>query len=159
MKKQKNPIICIDGEEVEIIEENDEKDIDDLLKFKISWKTILKVVIALVVLGIILYYSIIGNFPSEIYVYVIFFVCLIGEAVLLSLEIENEISLQTISTIKCQKCSFKKISRFVDGDFIFKVKDKCPNCEENLKITEIYSVKLAESRNEEKKENKMPKKN
>ena len=72
-----SPKICINDEEVEIIEEEHENNIEELLKYKISWKFILKIVIVLIFVGIVIYFSIIGVFPSDIYIYVILIVCVI----------------------------------------------------------------------------------
>ena len=145
-----SPKICIDDKEVEMIEEVNENDIEELLKYKISWKTILKIVIVLIFVGTVIYFSIIGVFPSDIYIYVIVIVCVIGGAILISLDFEEDITNQTISAFNCLKCDFQRNNSYENEDFIFKIKGKCPNCDENLQITKIYSVKLAEKQKEKK---------
>jgi len=147
-----SPKICIDDKEVEIIEEVNKNDIEELLKYKISWKTILKIVIVIVFLVIVVYFSIIGVFPSDIYIYVIVILCIVGGIVLISLDHEEDVIQQTVSTLKCLKCDFQRINSYEDGDHIFKMMKKCPNCDGNLQIAEIYSVKLKEELEEEKKE-------
>ena len=145
-----SPKIYINDKEVEIIEDDHENNIEELLKYKISWKIILKIVIVLIFVGIVIYFSIIGVFPSDIYIYVIVIVCVIGGAILISLDFEEDITNQTISAFNCLKCDFQRNNSYENEDFIFKIKGKCPNCDENLQITKIYSVKLAEKQKEKK---------
>jgi Na+(H+)/acetate symporter ActP len=144
----------IDDEEVEMIEEIDESDIEERLKFKISWRSVLKVVFVLIIAGVIIYYIVLGGFPSELYVYIVLIVCIIGGAVLISFEFKEEDTRQTVSTLKCLKCGFQKINSFTEGDYVFKMKGKCPECDENLQIVEIYSVNLAGKLKEEKEGHK-----
>ncbi len=146
-----SPKICIDDKEVEIIEEIDENDIEELLKYKISWKTILKIVILTIFVVIVVYFSIIGAFPSDIYIYVIIILCIIGGAILISLDHEEDAIKHTVSTLKCLKCDFQRVSSYNNGDYIFKTMEKCPNCDGNLQIAEIYSVKLVKELKAEKK--------
>ena len=146
-----SPKICINDKEVEIIEDINENDIEELLKYKISWKTILKIVIVIIFVVIVAYFSIIGVFPSDIYIYVIVILCIIGGAILISLDHEEDVNLQTVSSLKCLKCDFQKIKSYNNGDYIFKNAEKCPNCDGDLQISEIYSVKLVEELKEEKK--------
>ena len=98
-----SPKICIDDKEVEIIEDIDENDIEELLKYKISWKTILKIVIITIFLVIVIYFSILGALPSDIYIYVIIILCIIGGVILISLDHEEDVNNQTISALKCLK--------------------------------------------------------
>jgi len=146
-----SPKICIDDKEFEIIEEDHENNVEELLKYKISWKIILKIVLIIILVGIVLYFSIIGVFPSDIYIYVILIVCIIGGVILISLDFEEDVNNQTVSAFDCLNCDFQKINSFDDGDFIFKIKGKCPNCDGNLQINKIYSVKFAKKQKKEKK--------
>lgn len=43
-----------------------------------------------------------------------------------------------LTTMVCQKCGFKNVRDFREGDFIFKGMDSCPKCDENMIITSIY---------------------
>ena len=72
---------------------------------------------------------------------------------LISIDDEDEDNKMTISVLTCRNCSFKKMHRFADGDFVYQLKGKCPECDGDLQITEIYAVKLAEEL-EEKEEKK-----
>ena len=146
-----SPKIRINEEEIEIIEDDHKNEIEELLKYKISWKIILKIVIVVILVGIVIYFSIIGVFPSDIYIYVIIIVCIIGGAILITVDYEEDVKNQTVSAFDCLKCDFQKINSFENGDFIFKIKGKCPNCDGNLHIAKIYSVKLAEKQKKRKK--------
>ena len=66
-----SPKIFIDDKEVEIIEDVDENDIEELLKSKISRKNILKIVILIIFVVVVVYFSVSGVFPSDLYIYVI----------------------------------------------------------------------------------------
>ena len=145
-----NPKILIDEEEIEIVEEDDEKTLEELLNDSISWKQILKGGIAVFLVGIVIYYAIIGVFPSDLFVYILAIVCIIVGALLISFESEEEDNRQTISSLECSKCGFHKNNSYDDGDYIFKVKGKCENCDESLSIVEIYTVKLTEKKKEQK---------
>ncbi|MEA2090373.1 MAG: hypothetical protein U9O89_06430 [Thermoproteota archaeon] len=43
-----------------------------------------------------------------------------------------------LTTIVCQKCGFKNIRDFREGDYIFKGMEPCPKCNEKMVITSIY---------------------
>lgn len=43
-----------------------------------------------------------------------------------------------LTTIACQKCGFKNVRDFKQGDYIFKDMDPCPKCKEKMVITSIY---------------------
>ena len=143
-----NPKMLISGEEVEVLDVEGEQSIEERLKFKISWKSILKVVIILIILAIVVLYSIKGEFPSEIFVYVILIVCVIGGALLIGLGTEDEENNKTISFLNCSGCGYQEVNWFDDGDFVFKIKKKCPSCTEELQVAKIHSIKLAEPKNE-----------
>jgi len=146
-----SPKILINDKEVEIVEEVNEDDIEELLKYKISWKTVLKIVIILILVGVVLYYVIIGVFPSDVFIYVLVLLCIIGGIILISLEHEDDVDRQTVSALECPNCDFQMINSYEKGDYIFKNMGKCSNCEGNLQIAEIYSVKLAKKQKEEEK--------
>ena len=146
-----SPKIRINDKEVEIIEEVKENDIEELLKYKVSWKTILKIVIILILVGVVIYFVIIQVFPSDVFIYILVIVCIIGGIILISLEHEDDVDRQTVSALACQNCDFQTINSYNKGDYIFKNIGKCSNCKGNLQIAQIYSVKLAKRQKEEKK--------
>lgn len=45
------------------------------------------------------------------------------------------------TTIACQKCGFKNVREFQRGDYILKEAEKCPKCDEQMKVTAIYREK------------------
>ncbi|MHA1776000.1 MAG: hypothetical protein DRO88_09100 [Promethearchaeia archaeon] len=143
-----SPKIRIDEQEIEIIEEDYEKELNELLKYKISWKTILKIIILTILAAIAIYFIVIDIFPSDAYIYSLVIVCIIGGIVLISLEHEDDTERLTISILQCQNCDFQTIKAYDKGDYVFKNKGKCSNCERNLQITGIYSVKLAKKQKE-----------
>jgi hypothetical protein len=42
------------------------------------------------------------------------------------------------TTILCQKCGFKNIRDFEQGDYVFKEAEGCPKCNEKMMIASIY---------------------
>lgn len=50
------------------------------------------------------------------------------------------------TTVQCEKCDFKNIRAFEQGDYIFKELEPCPKCDENMMITEIYREVKEEKR-------------
>ncbi|MHA1618860.1 MAG: hypothetical protein ACTSVZ_06220 [Promethearchaeota archaeon] len=138
-----SPKLRIDNEDVEIIEEDHEDALKKVINPTLSWKKVFKVIFILVIAGIMIYYIIKGGFPSDVFVYALFFICIIGAAFLISLGDEDDDITLTISVLNCLNCNVQKTNRFVDGDSVFQMKGKCQNCDGDLQITEIYSVKLA----------------
>ena len=147
-----SPKLRIDDEDVEIIEDDHEDALKKVLKFKISWLKILRVILILFIAGTIIYFIVAGGFPSDIFVYVLLFVCIVGAAVLIAIDDEDEDNKLTLSVLKCRNCSDQKIQRFADGDFVFQLKGKCSKCDGDLQIIEIYSVKLKEEMEEKNAE-------
>jgi len=45
---------------------------------------------------------------------------------------------RVITTILCQKCGFKNIRDYQQGDYIFKEAEPCPKCNEKMMIASIY---------------------
>lgn len=43
-----------------------------------------------------------------------------------------------LTTIVCQKCAFKNVRDFREGDYIFKEMEPCPKCTDKMVITSIY---------------------
>ena len=71
-----------------------------------------------------------------------FLLLCIASSLMIPMENKNKVIKQTLTSSKCDKCSQLVISDYKDGDFVFKNSGKCPNCDGNLKVIEIYSVKL-----------------
>ncbi|MHA1611856.1 MAG: hypothetical protein ACTSYU_07380, partial [Promethearchaeota archaeon] len=137
-------------EEFEDFEEDDEFDVEKFLKFNPSWKFVLKIAFVIIVIGSLIYFSIVGDLFSDLYAYILLIVCIIGGAFILSLEMEEEEVRQTISTLWCRKCELQKIIRYEDEDFVFKIKGNCPSCGETMHIKEIYTVKVRDKKKKKK---------
>lgn len=45
---------------------------------------------------------------------------------------------RVITTILCQKCGFKNIRDFQQGDYIFKGAEPCPKCNKKMTVSSIY---------------------
>jgi hypothetical protein len=45
---------------------------------------------------------------------------------------------RVITTILCQKCGFKNIRDFQQGDYIFKGTEPCPKCKKKMMVSSIY---------------------
>jgi len=132
--------------------QEEEEDIEDILKHKISWMGILK--------G-----SIVGLFTVTAYIIITYFplwsilgIVLILLSVLLMLpQLPDRDSLrQTKSVLNCEnkECGTRKVRDYEDGDFVFKTGGICPKCNSNFKITEIYSIKLKPEKQQKKEKKK-----
>ena len=137
-------------EEIEDFEEDEDFDVEKLLKSNLSWKFLLKIGFVLIVVGSIIYFSIVGDLFSDIYAYIFLIVSIVGGALILSLEMEEEEIRQTISKLRCQKCGIQRINRYEEEDYVFKFKVNCPNCTGKMQIAEIYSVKLINKKKKKK---------
>ncbi len=45
---------------------------------------------------------------------------------------------KVLTTVECLKCGYTNIRDFKQGDFIFKVVEPCPKCNEEMAISSIY---------------------
>ncbi len=45
---------------------------------------------------------------------------------------------RVITTILCQKCGFKNVRDFQQGDYIFKEAEDCPKCNKKMMVSSIY---------------------
>jgi hypothetical protein len=43
-----------------------------------------------------------------------------------------------LTSVVCQKCGFKNVRDFREGDYIFKGIEPCPKCNEHMIVTSIY---------------------
>ncbi|MHA1727746.1 MAG: hypothetical protein ACTSWY_03330 [Promethearchaeota archaeon] len=130
-----------------MIDEEDEE-IEDLLKRKISWKVILKGTLAFILMGSA--YMLI-QFSSDWMFFGILIMCL-ASSLMVPSQKEKRVIRQTLSFLKCDKCSIQQVKDYEEGDFIFKEAGICPKCGNSLKISLIYSVKLKEKEEKKKKD-------
>jgi hypothetical protein len=49
---------------------------------------------------------------------------------------------QTLTILICSLCGLTKVRNYEKGDFVYRKMGKCSECEESMKIKQIYSVRL-----------------
>jgi hypothetical protein len=121
----------------------DEEEDEDILEKKTSWKTILKhvVVIALMILGILFIYFGFGLDQTQGWFIGFMFICL-ATTLLQVQKKPEEPKKQTLTILECEACDLKTVRDYKEGDYVYKEIGKCNECDDILKITQIYSVKL-----------------
>jgi len=45
---------------------------------------------------------------------------------------------KVLTTVECSKCGYTNMRDFQHGDFIFKVVEPCPKCNEEMAISSVY---------------------
>jgi alpha-mannosidase len=123
----------------------DEEDDDEILKKGVSTKKVLKnlVLIALIIVGALFIYM--GGAGQMNNFFIGFTLICIGSTLIQIQKKEEEPTRQTLSILKCEKCELTKVRNYESGDFVFKIVDSCENCNDTMKINQIYSVKLKKS--------------
>ncbi len=123
----------------------DEEDDDEILKKGVSTKKVLKnvVLIALIIVGALFIY--LGDAGQMNNFFIGFTLICIGSTLIQVKKKEEEPTRQTLSILKCEKCELTKVRNYESGDFVFKIVDSCENCNDTMKISQIYSVKLKKS--------------
>ncbi len=132
--------------------QEEEENIEDILKSINPWKGFLKGFI--VVLFMVIAYVTITYFPSWS---ILGIVLLILSALFMIPELpDQDKKRQTLSVLKCEniECGNQIVRDYEDGDFVFNISTICPKCNTNFKIIEIYSKKLDKKSEQEKKEKK-----
>ncbi|MHA1805902.1 MAG: hypothetical protein ACTSU4_15410 [Promethearchaeota archaeon] len=140
----------------------DEEDEEEILKKKISFKSVLKniVIIILIIIGALFIY--LGIFPDQMTNFMVGFTLIcIGTTILQLPKRMQEPLRQTLTILTCNICGITKVRNFQAGDFVFKkTEDNCEKCHKPLQIKQIYSVKLKKNvKIEEKKESPKKKEN
>ena len=130
--------------------ESEEKEIEELLKNKISWKSILKGILAFIFMGTAYVFI---NFFSDFSLVGFILLCLSSVLMIPQIKQEEKNRL-TISISVCEnaKCGKNRVQDYEPGDFVFKISGSCSNCGGNFRIKEIYSVKLMEKKKRSKKQ-------
>jgi hypothetical protein len=133
--------------------QEEEENIEDILKSINPWKGFLKGII--VVVFMVTAYITITYFPSWSILGV---VLLILSALIMIPELPDQDGNKrlTLSVLKCEniECGNQIVRDYEDGDFVFNIGRICPKCNTNFKIIEIYSKKLDKKSEQEKKEKK-----
>ncbi|MHA1671368.1 MAG: hypothetical protein ACTSV5_12440 [Promethearchaeota archaeon] len=123
----------------------DEEEDDEILKKGVSFKKVLKnaILIGLIIVGALFIYM--GGTNQMTNFFLGFsFIC-VGSTLIQIQKQEEEPTRQTLSILKCENCEVTKVRNYEAGDFVFKSVDSCENCDEKMKIKQIYSVKLKKS--------------
>ena len=123
----------------------DEEEDDEILKKGVSFKKVLKnvVLIGLIIIGALFIYM--GGTDQMTNFFLGFSLICIGSTLIQIQKQEEEPTRQTLSILKCEKCEVTKVRNYESGDFVFKIVDSCENCDNTMKIKQIYSVKLKKS--------------
>ena len=126
--------------------DDEEEDVEKILKRRISWKAVLKGILGFLLLGggfvLIQIAQSSENINYTYFVSGIFLMCM-ASSVLVQVPKKKKEVRHTIWVLKCQKCGFERVNDYTDGDFVFKDTGiKCPNCEGTFKIQKVYSLKL-----------------
>ena len=123
----------------------DEEEDDEILKKGVSFKKVLKnvVLLGLIVVGALFIYM--GGTDQMTNFLIGFTLICIGSTLIQIQKQEEEPTRQTLSILKCEKCEVTKVRNYESGDFVFKIVDSCDNCDDTMKINQIYSVKLKKS--------------
>ena len=123
----------------------DEEDDDEILTKGVSLKKVLKnvVLVGLIIVGALFIYM--GGTDQMTNFFIGFSLICIGSTLIQIQKKEEEPTRQTLSILKCEKCEVTKVRNYETGDFVFKSVDSCENCDDTMKINQIYSVKLKKS--------------
>lgn len=123
----------------------DEEEEDEILNKGVSYKKVLKNValIGIIIVGALFIYM--GGTDQMTNFFIGFTLICIGSTLIQIQKQEEEPTRQTLSILKCEKCEVTKVRNYESGDFVFKIIDSCENCDNIMKIKQIYSVKLKKS--------------
>jgi len=120
----------------------EEEDDEDILKKGITLKSLLKnlISISLIILGAVFIYTGIGD---QITSWSIGFMMIcFGTTVIQWQKSPVEPIRQTLTILICSLCGLTKVRNYEKGDFVYRKMGKCSECEESMKIKQIYSVRL-----------------
>ncbi|MCP4763666.1 MAG: hypothetical protein GY870_17985 [archaeon] len=129
-----------------MIDREEEEEIEEILKKKFNWKSFLKGTLSFIFMGIAylsIFYTSLGFFGIILMCFASLF--------MISLPKKKNVVRQTLSRAKCENCGVQLVRDFKDGDFVFKKVGYCSKCSNPLIIFDIYSVKLKEKEDKNKK--------
>ncbi len=126
--------------------DEEEEDVEKILKRKISWKKVLKGILGFILLGggfvLIQLSQASGSINPTYFILAIFLICM-SSSVLVQIPKKTKEVRHTISVLQCQKCGVERVNDYKDGDYVFKDTGiSCPNCDSTFKILKVYSLKL-----------------
>lgn len=120
----------------------EEEDDEDILKKGITYKSVLKNLISLtcIILGAVFIYSGVGN---QVTSWSIGFMLICFGATLIQWQkTKIEPIRQTLTILICNLCGLTKVRNYEKGDFVYRERGKCGECNESMEIKQIYSVRL-----------------
>ncbi|MFO8019223.1 MAG: hypothetical protein R6U96_11345 [Promethearchaeia archaeon] len=122
----------------------DEEDDEDVLEKGISWKSVLKnlLVIVLIMIGAFIIYF--GGEENQMTNWMIGFTFICMGSTLMQVKKEPDKPLrQTLTILVCNLCGLTKVRNYEHGDYVFQdADDNCEKCNEPMEIKQVYSVKL-----------------
>ncbi|MHA1340006.1 MAG: TFIIB-type zinc ribbon-containing protein [Promethearchaeota archaeon] len=125
--------------------EKDELDIKERLKNKISWKSLLRNLVGIILVILSFIILSIGRTNPDIqgqtYFLGIILMC-IATSLIIEESKEKKIVKQTLTSLECPNCGAKIVRDYENGDYVFNKSGKCGKCGSDLIITKIHSVKL-----------------
>jgi hypothetical protein len=126
--------------------DEEEEDIEKLLKRRISWKSLLKGIFGLLFLGgailLIQFSQTADGVNYTFFLLGITLMCMASTIMVPIPKKEKDVR-HTISILKCEKCGSERVQDYKDGDFVHKdSKIACKNCDGHYKIQQVYSLKL-----------------
>lgn len=126
--------------------DEEEEDVDKLLKRKISWKGVLKAILGFILIGGSVFLIQISQRGEEInttyFMLGIVLMCMASTVMVPVPRKKKEIR-HTVSILECEKCGSKRVHDYTDGDFVYKSTGiPCINCDGQYKILRVFSLKL-----------------
>jgi len=126
--------------------DEEEDDVENLLKRKISWKAILKGFFGLIMLGgavLLIQFSRSEEGINYTYFFLAITLMCVASSIMVPIPERKKEVRHTISLLKCEKCGSLRVQDYMDGDFVYKdTETPCKQCSGNYKIHEVYSLKL-----------------
>jgi len=129
-----------------IMIDEEEENVEDLLKRKISWKAVLKGLLGLILLGGAFTLITISQQGEGInityFMFGVVLLCMASSIMVPKPKKKKELR-HTVSIHRCDKCGEKRVHDYKEGDFVHKDSGiVCEKCAGTYKIFEVYSIKL-----------------
>ena len=126
--------------------DEEEEDVEKLLKRKISWKAFFKGLLAFILGGgafLLITFSQQGEEINITYfMFGIILLCMVSSIMVPVPKKKTDLR-HTVSIHKCAVCGNKRVHDYKDGDFVHKDSGiVCEKCAGSYKIIEVYSIKL-----------------
>ncbi len=120
----------------------EEEDDEDILKKGVTLKSLLKNLISLtfIILGAVFIYAGIGDKITSWSIG--FMMICFGSTLIQWQKSPVEPIRQTLTILICNLCGLTKVRNYEKGDFVYRQMGKCSECDESMKIKQIYSVRL-----------------